>query len=50
MGGNRRRPAQAANRCQSERYAFFVAAAVEASIASSRARPQRPFMINRRER
>ena len=32
---NRRRPAQPANRSQSERYAFFVAAAVEASTASS---------------
>ena len=30
--GDRRRPAQPAYRCQSERYAFFVAAAVEASI------------------
>ena len=34
-GGNRRRPAQPANRSQSERYALDVAAAVEASIASS---------------
>jgi len=34
-GGNRRRPAQAANRSQSERYAIFVAAAVEASTAAS---------------